>query len=132
MQKKFARSYASLEEIFRFTENFFDAHEIASPVRFPVHFVMEELFTNMVKYNPGNPHDIELDVESTEDRITVSLTDFDVDEFDVTQKRDVDTTLPLEKRTPGGLGVHLIQKMVDSLQYRYQDRQSKITFSKEL
>ena len=29
------------------------------------------------------------------------------------------------------LGVHLIQKMVDSLQYRYQDRQSRITFSKE-
>lgn len=132
MQKKFARSYESLEEIFRFTENFFEEKKIAAPVRFPVHFVMEELFTNMVKYNPGNPHDIELDVESCDNRVTVSLTDFDVDEFDVTQERDVDTTLPLDKRTPGGLGVHLIQKMVDSLQYRYQDRQSRITFSKEL
>lgn len=132
MQKKFARSYDSLEEIFRFTENFFETEKIAAPVRFPVHFVMEELFTNMVKYNPGNPNEIELDVESNNDRVTVSLTDFDVDEFDVTQRRDVDTTLPLDQRTPGGLGVHLIQKMVDSLQYRYQDRQSKITFSKEL
>ena len=131
MQKKFARSYDSLAEIFEFTERFFETRKIAESVRFPVHFVMEELFTNMVKYNPGNPHDIELDVDSGDGRVTVSLTDFDVDEFDVTAKRNVDTTLPLEDRPIGGLGVHLIQKMVDSLQYRYRDRQSKITFSKE-
>jgi serine/threonine-protein kinase RsbW len=132
MHKKFARSYDSLEDIFKFTELFFESENVAAPMRFPVHFVMEELFTNMVKYNPGNSNDIQLDVGFNENRVTVTLTDYDVDEFDVTVPRNVNTKLSLEERKVGGLGVHLIQKMVDTLQYRYKDRQSEVTFSKEL
>lgn len=132
MHKKFARSYDSLEDIFKFTELFFESAHIAAPARFPVHFVMEELFTNMVKYNPGNSNDILLDVDYGDNQVTVKLTDYDVDEFDVTQERNVDTALPLEQRQIGGLGIHLIQKMVDTLQYRYLDRQSEVTFSKKL
>ena len=130
MQKTFPRSYDSLEDIFKFTERFFDAENIGEAVRFPVHFVLEELFTNMVKYNPGNSNDISLDVNRVQQNVTVSLTDFDVDSFDVTQERNVDVESPLKQRKVGGLGLHLIQKMVDSLEYNYSDRESNITFTK--
>jgi anti-sigma regulatory factor (Ser/Thr protein kinase) len=60
--------------------------------------------------------------------IEVSLTDFDVDRFDPTVRRDIDVDAPLAERTPGGLGVYLVLKMVDSIHYEYHDRQSKITF----
>ena len=132
MHKKFLRSYDSLEDIFEFTEHFFDAENIGEAVRFPVHFVLEELFTNMVKYNPGNSNDILLDVNRIQQDVTVSLTDFDVDSFDVTQERNVDVESPLELRRVGGLGLHLIQKMVDSLEYNYSDRESNIIFTKGL
>jgi len=130
MQKKFTRSYDSLEEIFEFTERFFDTETITESVRFPVHFVMEELFTNMVKYNPGNSNDILLGIDKTDSSVTISITDYDVDPFDVTEERDVDIESPLTERKVGGLGLHLIKKMVDSLDYHYTDRQSTITFSK--
>ena len=130
MQRKFVRSYDSLEEIFDFTSDFFDRENIDESVRLPVQFVTEELFTNMVKYNPGNSNDILLSVAREDGRVTVSLTDFDVDEFDVTARRHVDVTLPLEQRRIGGLGLHLIHKMVDSLHYDYADRESRITFTK--
>jgi anti-sigma regulatory factor (Ser/Thr protein kinase) len=130
MQKKFTRSYDSLEEIFEFTERFFETETINESVRFPVHFVMEELFTNMVKYNPGNSNDILLGVDKIDSNVTISLTDFDVDPFDVTEERDVDIESPLTERKVGGLGLHLIKKMVDSIEYDYSDRQSKITFTK--
>lgn len=130
MQKKFTRSYDSLEEIFEFTERFFATEDINESVRFSVHFVMEELFTNMVKYNPGNSNDILLGIDKTNSSMTISLTDYDVDPFDVTEKRDVDIESPLTERKVGGLGLHLIKKMVDSLEYQYSDRQSKITFTK--
>ena len=132
MQKTFPRSYASLEDIFKFTEHFFDAENIGEAGRFPVHFVLEELFTNMVKYNPGNSNDIMLDVNRVQQNVTVSLTDFDVDSFDVTLERNVDVESPLKQRKVGGLGLHLIQKMVDSLEYNYSDRESNITFTKGL
>lgn len=130
MQKKFTRSYDSLEEIFEFTERFFDTETINESVRFPVHFVMEELFTNMVKYNPGNSNDILLGIDKTDSSVTIRITDYDVDPFDVTEERDVDIESALTERKVGGLGLHLIKKMVDSLDYHYTDRQSTITFSK--
>lgn len=130
MQKKFRRSYDSLEEIFQFAEQIFADKNVGQSIRFPVHFVMEELFTNMVKYNPGNSNDILLGVETADGGITVQLSDFDVDEFDVTIAPNVEIDAPIEERTPGGLGLHLIHKMVDSLNYNYADRQSTVTFTK--
>jgi serine/threonine-protein kinase RsbW len=130
MQKKFHRSFDSLEDIFEFTESFFVGKNISQSIRYPVHFVMEELFTNMVKYNPGNSNDILLDVGTDNGDVTVQLTDFDVDNFDVSEIPDVDVDMSLEQRTPGGLGLHLIHKMVDSLKYQYEDRRSTVTFTK--
>lgn len=130
MQKKFTRNYDSLEKIFEFTELFFEKESIEESVRYPVHFVMEELFTNMVKYNPGKSSDILLNVDNVNGGITVSLTDYDVDAFDVTAARQVDIESPVDQRRVGGLGLHLIQKMVDTLEYDYTDRQSTITFTK--
>ena len=131
MQKKFHRSFESLEGIYDFAEGIFADQDVQPSVRAPAHFVMEELFTNMVKHNPGNANDILLDVDATTDRITVSLTDYDVEAFDVTEARNVDVDAPLEARAPGGLGLHLIQQMVDTLHYNYANRRSTVTFTKE-
>lgn len=130
MQKKFTRSYDSLEKIFEFTERFLAARGVAQSLRFPVHFVMEELFTNMVKYNPGNTNDILLAVDANSEGVTVSITDYDVDAFDVTATRDVDVESSVNERKVGGLGLHLIQKMVDTLEYNHSNRQSTVTFTK--
>ena len=130
MQKKLNRSYDSLEEMYELTERFFLNEQVEPSIRFPVHFVMEELFTNMVKYHPENSNDILLAVNATGDGVSVSLTDYDVDAFDVTIDRNVNTDAPLEERTPGGLGLHLIHKMVDTLDYDYADRNSTVTFTK--
>ena len=130
MQKKLNRSYDSLEEMYELTERFFLNENVEPSIRFPVHFVMEELFTNMVKYHPENSNDILLAVNATGDGVSVSLTDYDVDAFDVTIDRNVNTDAPLEERTPGGLGLHLIHKMVDTLDYDYADRNSTVTFTK--
>jgi len=130
MQKEFVRNYDSLKKIYQFTEDVFNANDVAESIRYPVHFALEELFTNMVKYNPGNMNCILVDVDGASDQVTVTITDYDVDAFDVTKKRAVDTQSPVSDRPVGGLGLHLIRHMVDTLDYHYGDRQSRITFTK--
>ena len=131
MQKSFPRRFEALGEIYAFADEILTTARIAEGTRYTVQLALEELFTNMVKYSPGNAHDILLDVSAERGCVAVTLTDFDVDEFDVTVDRGVDTAQPLEQRKPGGLGLHLVQGMVDSLEYEYRDRQSTVRFTKE-
>ena len=60
------------------------------------------------------------------------MIDCGVEPFDVTKSPDADITLPIEQRHPGGLGLHLIRRMLDSIEYEYtkESRQSRITFRK--
>ncbi len=129
MQREFPRHLSSLAELYEFSEEIMKAEDLPDGVRFPVHLAMEELFVNMVHYNPTVTTDITVAVDVA-DRVTVSLVDIGGVEFDVTAKREVDIDAPLEERKPGGLGIHLIQNLVDSLEYQYQDGRGEVIFTK--
>jgi anti-sigma regulatory factor (Ser/Thr protein kinase) len=131
MHRDFDRDFDSLTALYEFAEDIFTAHEIGEAVRFPVHLALEELFTNMVKYSPDADGNIGVDVVIDGGVVTVTLTDDDVDEFDVTRPRDIDPGAPLSERTPGGLGLYLLQNLVDRLEYDYQDRRSSVVFAKD-
>lgn len=130
MYKDFARDYDSLTALYQFAEDILAANDIGEAVRFPVHLALEELFTNMVKYSHDADGDIGVDMVVDGGAVTVTLTEDDVDEFDVTQPRDVDTNASLSDRTPGGLGLFLLQNLVDKLEYDYRDRRSSVVFTK--
>ena len=128
----FRRSFDSLEEIFAFTADFFAIHGIDRGLLPTVDLILEELFTNMVKYSPGGDAFIRVEMATTPGGVEVTLTDYDVERFDVTKAPDANIDLPIEERRPGGLGLHLIRRLVDSLHYEYSNekRQSRITFRK--
>ena len=129
MRRDFKRHLDSLAPLYEFSEGIMAEKNLPDGVRFPVHLAMEELFVNMVHYNPTVTTDIEVTV-SVDDKVTVSLVDNGGTRFDVTVKRDVDTESPLEERKPGGLGVHLVQNLVDTLEYQYQDGRGEVIFTK--
>ena len=60
VRRYFKRSYDSLAAIFQFIEDFLAGRSIDASLREPVCFIVEELFTNMVKYNPEAVRDIAL------------------------------------------------------------------------
>lgn len=132
MQRHFRRSFESLDEIFAFIERSFASAAIPRDLLNPVSFAVEELFTNMVKYNSAGPDEILLDLAPIDGGVTVSLVDYDSEPFDVTRAPPARTDLPLKDRKVGGLGLHLIKRMVDSLRYEYEDRRSTITFTRTI
>lgn len=130
MRKSFDRSIDSIADVYEFTESVLATGEVGDGIRYPVHLAMEELFVNMVRYYPDNDNAIHLDVSLSNGIVSVTMTDHNVDPFDVTQATNVNIDASLEERTPGGLGLHLIQRMVDNLEYDWEDRRSTIRFTK--
>jgi anti-sigma regulatory factor (Ser/Thr protein kinase) len=57
-----------------------------------------------------------------------------VDRFDVTEAPEANVDLPIEQRRPGGLGLHLVRRMLDRVEYEYSDveRRSRIRLRKTL
>lgn len=132
MEKSFKRATESLEGIFAFLQDFAAAEGLDESVTYVMNLVIEELFTNMVKYSPGGAAEIPISLERVGGRLVMRLVDRDVEAFDITKTRKVNTDLPLEERKPGGLGLHLIKHMVDEIDYQYKDSSSVITIAKNL
>jgi len=75
---------------------------------------------------------VRIDIRAIAGGVEVSLVESEADPFDPTRAPAVDVSLPLERRRPGGLGIHLVRKVVDSLEYRYapESRTGRTTFRK--
>jgi len=128
MKQKFKRSFDELQNIVTMTETVFREEGIQPELRHVVDLATEELFVNMVTYNTESHEDILIRMDPHEHGIEVNLTDYNVERFDPTAASTVDVDAPLSERTPGGLGLYLVLKMVDSIHYEYRNRQSSITF----
>ena len=130
VKTKYSRSFHELNNIVEMTAKFFSDFDIDASLRNGVDLVIEELFVNMVNYNKNTVEKILIELTPFENGIQVSLTDYDSDRFDPTLYESADVNAALEDRNPGGLGLFLVLKMVDSIDYSYHNRQSKITFTR--
>ena len=128
MRQEFGRSLDELKNIVSFTEDFFAQDDIDQSLRYIVDLCIEELFVNVVTYDTETNANILIEMNPHEQGVEVSITDFGVEKFDPRDAAAVDIDAPLDQRSPGGLGLYLVLKMVSSIHYEYRNRNSKITF----
>jgi anti-sigma regulatory factor (Ser/Thr protein kinase) len=131
---EFRREIEAIGEVFAFLETFADGQEIDEKTAFCINLVVEELFTNMVRHNEGGGDRITLSVERRNDRVHLELVDFDVEPFDPETAEVPKVDAGIEERRPGGLGIYLVKKMVDDLNYEYEteSRQMRVSVTKTL
>jgi anti-sigma regulatory factor (Ser/Thr protein kinase) len=85
---------------------------------------IEELLTNCIKYgyDDADEHTISIELELVGKELKLTVID-DGHLFNPLEVAPPDTSLPLEERPVGGLGLHLLRNMSDRMEYnRVQDK----------
>ena len=121
-----------LKDIFEFVDSFEARYDLDTATRYTIDLTLEELFTNMIKYNQKKSGEVEIALNVKEKNLIISLTDFNVAPFDITKVKEYNSRQTVEKRPIGKVGIHLIRKMMDKVDYRYQDNNNIITMIKHL
>lgn len=110
---------------------FLEQRQAPDAAAFLADLVIEELVTNTIKYgyDDERPHCIQAAVDFADDQLIVEVRD-DGREFDPLARERPDTTLTAEERGIGGLGIHLVCEMSDSVRYERRDGWNVVTARK--
>ena len=98
-----------------------------------INLALEEAVTNVISYAypEGTEGEIKVDAIARKDSLRFTISDFG-QEFDPTATPEVDTSLALEDRPIGGLGIHLVRKIMDRVSYKRQDDMNILTLTKTI
>ena len=98
-----------------------------------MNLAIEEAVVNVMNYAypAGTKGDVDIDAEADDEQLKFVISDSGTP-FDPTQKGEVDTTLSAEERGIGGLGIHLIRQIMDSINYERVDGKNVLTLHKKL
>jgi sigma-B regulation protein RsbU (phosphoserine phosphatase) len=102
-------------------------------VAIQMNLAMEEAVVNVMSYaypvdTVGN---VTITAESDGEQLQFTIIDSGTP-FDPTAKEEVDTTLSAEERPIGGLGIHLVRQLMDSINYERIDGKNVLTLRKKL
>ena len=111
---------------------FCEARNLPPQIAYAVNLSVDEILTNTISYgydDDDGAHRIALTLRLEDGTLVVVIVD-DGRAFDSSLTQDPDTESPLEERALGGLGLFLVQQMMDGVDYRRQDDRNVITLTK--
>ena len=97
-----------------------------------MNLAIEEAVVNVMTYAypAGTVGNVNIEAQANDERLKFTITDSGTP-FDPTGKAEVDTTLSAEERPIGGLGIHLVRQLMDSINYERIDGKNVLTLRKK-
>ncbi len=131
MEKKFNASMDELDNVLKFIDNEIkDINDNKLLTKF--NLVVEEIFVNIVSYayedkNANNT--VTISIKDNDDKTIITFIDSGK-HFNPLIKDDPDISLSADERPVGGLGIYLVKKMMDNVEYEYKDNKNILTIEK--
>jgi len=100
----------------------------------PFQVVLDEMLSNIVHHGyeeQGGGSPIEVQLELGEGVLQLTIVD-DAAPFDPLGAAAPDTTRPAEQRPVGGLGIFLVRKLMDDVEYERRDGRNRLVCRKRL
>ena len=108
------------------------AEKQSSPaIDYLANLAIEELVTNCIKYgyDDADEHTITSELELVENELKLTVID-DGHRVNPLELTPPDINLPVEDRPVGGLGIHLLRKMSDRMEYARVEAKNHLTLWK--
>jgi len=103
---------------------------------FNLNLVLEEAVTNVIMYaypqDEDNTMTLKTRTEQSDNIIVFELKDQGKPFNPIEEAPEVDTTLSADERQIGGLGIFLINKIMDDVTYRYEEGSNILTMKKNI
>jgi len=116
----------------RFNE-FAELNCISASISRKLKLVFDELLNNVISYayKDDEKHKIAISFELLGNRLSITIIDDGIP-FNPFESTAPDTTLGLENREIGGLGIHLVKNLMDKTSYQRRVNQNVVTLVKEI
>lgn len=103
------------------------------PVSLKVNMVFDELLANVISYaySDEEVHSIEIAIDYIDSQLSITVVDDGVP-FNPFTREDPDTTLSIEDREIGGLGILLVKNTMDETDYQRRHNRNIVTLIKNL
>ena len=122
---------STIPQLSEFIEGIGDELCLEMSVLMSLNLALEEAVVNVMEYAypPDVQGDVTIEAIANETQLEFIISDSGIP-FDPTKKEAVDTTLSAEERPIGGLGIHLVREIMDSVKYEYKDHKNILSLSK--
>jgi len=122
-----------IERLNRIVRQFGDLHEVPSRTLYAVNLALDEVVTNVVLhgFDDASEQQLEVRVVAGAAEITADIEDAGRP-FNPLDVAPPDLTAPLDERSLGGLGVHLVKNLMDRVEYRREGTKNVLTMRKRI
>ena len=122
----------NLDDVIAFATEKLEERDCPMKVVMQMELVIEEIFVNVSSYayrpDVGN---VTICIDFAENPAAVEITFIDSGKpYNPLEKDDPDTTLGIDEREIGGLGIFLVKKNVDDIAYEYADGKNILRIKK--
>lgn len=124
----------NLPQVLGFVDEQLEAAKCPVKIQMQIDIAVEEIFVNIAHYAyEQEVGTAAVRVEVTNEPPAVQITFIDQGiPYDPLAKADPDVTLSIEERQIGGLGIFMVKKTMDDVEYKYLDGHNVLTLKKGL
>jgi len=98
-----------------------------------VQLALDEIVTNTIEYGYEDDDKHLIDIKFTFNKKSLKITIIDdANPYNILDKENPDTSLSLEDKPIGGLGIYLVKHLMTNIDYDYRDGKNHILLTKSL
>ena len=135
VERIFPAQQDQLEGVQQFIEEQMEQYSCPDKVKFQLAVAVEEIFVNIAHYayqpEQAGTATVRCCVGGDPLQVTIQFLDNGTP-FNPLAKEDADITLSAEERRIGGLGILMVKKSMDTVDYAYEDGKNTLTIKKSI